>query len=446
MRQLIMLIDLLLSCFTLIFVTAYVGLCYLCRSRGNPSTHTKKLLVVQTFHTYAAIKKSGHEEMIYQTDLDGFFDQVYTLYPTVGSDTGQPTGEFSGNHRITTMNARHEFIEYKMAALPLKLFPTLNFILSQTIMLRAMQRFTKKHQINLVRGTCPFLTGLYAMLIARQNNIPYSLRIGGNYDLMHKNGLMVYRKIFRRYWVAKKIAHWVFRNADNVCAVNNNNLQYCLNNGAKKEKCVVIRYGNMIDPIHYTEPKQRQGFLKTIGIDPHRPITIYVGRLTSVKHPEDLLTITKLASKILPNMLTIVIGNGDVKASLEQQAKQMNIENNIVFLGHQNQEKLAQLYVDANVYLSTLTGRSLVEAALAELPMLAYDYEWHSEMVIPDKTGELAPYRDTQAMAQQLIDLLQNPDRAKKLGQQARLFTLDLMDKGKIRLLEQQTARALLKE
>ena len=263
---------------------------------------------------------------------------------------------------------------------------------------------------------------------------------------MHKNGLMVYKKIFQRYWVAKKFAHWVFRNADNVCAVNNNNLQYCLDNGARKEKCVVIRYGNMIDPLHYIEPKQRKSCLQEMGIDSQRPIAIYVGCLTDVKHPEDLLTITQLTSKILPNMLTIVIGDGDVKAMLEQQAKQMNIEKNIVFLVHQNQEKLAQLYVDANVYLSTLTGCSLVEAALAELPMLAYDYEWHSEIVIPDKTGKLSPYRDTQTMAQQLIDLLQDPDRAKKLGQQARLFTLDLMDKDKISLLEQQTAQALLKK
>ena len=98
---------------------------------------------------------------------------MYTLYPKFGSDAGQPTGKFPGSHRITNMNEKHIFIEYKMSFVPFPALPTLNSILSQAIMLKQMQNFAKNHHINLVRGNFPFLTGFYAMLIARQNNIPY---------------------------------------------------------------------------------------------------------------------------------------------------------------------------------------------------------------------------------------------------------------------------------
>ena len=280
------------------------------------------------------------------------------------------------------------------------------------------------------------------MLLAQLLSVPYSLRIGGNYDLMHDNGLMPYKKIFRRYSVAKKVAHVVLRNADNVAAVNTNNLNYALDNGARKDKSIVVRYGNMVDKLHYEPVEGREPLLESLGIK-GRAVAVCVGRLTSIKHPEDVLVATAVAVREVPNLLTIFVGNGDQQDVLQALAKEMNIDNNVLFLGKRNQEFLARLYVEADVYLSPLTGRSLVEAGLAALPLIAYDYEWHAEFVQHEKTGLLVPYREPEALGRALAEILLDEKKAKTLGSNARSLALELMDKNSILQQERDAYRAM---
>jgi glycosyltransferase involved in cell wall biosynthesis len=398
---------------------------------GSKEYHDKKvLLVIQNYHTYESIKMSGHEEIITQTDLGGYFEKVITLYPTVGSDSGQPMGDFRGRSRSIRLNDIHLFLEYKMNAFKSNRFSILPFILSQFQMLNEVISLSKANNVSVVRGYCPFLTGLYAIIVGKCCGVPITLRVGANYDLMYENsGLMVYKKIFKNYKVAKKVANFVFRNSDCVSAVNLNNKEYCVANGANPDKTHVVRYGNMIDPQHYIPPNER-GLLDADCVDlNNRPVAICVGRLTKIKHPEDVLLATRVAKCSIPNLLTVIVGTGDMELELVELSKDLEIQDNILFMGKRDQDFLARLYPHANVYLSPLTGRTMVEAALAGLPLIAYDYEWQKEIAKDAITGLLVPFRDYEKMGQAMISLLTDPDYASKLGSNARENTLDLMDK-----------------
>ena len=116
-------------------------------NKTRQSSKKRTLLLIQTYHTHASILKSKHEEMIYQTDLGGYFNHVYTLYPTVGSDLDQPIGEFTTKSRVIKMNKRHTFIEYKMSYLNLSSLPMLDFIISQSLMLRELKKLKSLLQI-----------------------------------------------------------------------------------------------------------------------------------------------------------------------------------------------------------------------------------------------------------------------------------------------------------
>lgn len=395
----------------------------------------KSLLVLQAFHSYDSIAKSGHEELITQTDLDGFFDKVYTVYPILGANPFDSLDSYPGFRRIIEINNTHTFYEYKMSIFKPARFQVLGFLVSQFLMLLQLRKLVKRENIAVIRGNCPFLTGLYALVVSKWCDRPFSLRIGGNFDLMYKNGLMSYQRIFKRYWVQKIIGKFVFKRADNICAVNDNNLQYCVDNGANPDKCQVIRYGNVVDPIHFVDPKERNKGLVDYDFSGRR-VVLCVGRMTSVKHPEDVLEVTKIASRSIPDLLTVFVGEGEMRAELERRAFSEGVGKNVLFLGNKKQDYLAELYSLSDAYLSPLTGRSMVEAALAGLPLIAYDYEWHSEIVIPGKTGELVSYRSVGQMAQKLVDLLGDQDYLDQLGVGARSFTLDLMDKEKIRRQE----------
>lgn len=425
-------IDLVLCLFLLpiLFIFSLCLLVYGRRSRLGAKKQS--MLVLQAFHSYDSIIKSGHEELITQTDLDGFFKQVFTVYPILGANPFDNVGSFKGASRQLKINDIHTFFEYKMSIFDPVRFQVLGFLLSQYLMLLHLRSLILKEGISVIRGNCPFLTGFYSLILSKWCRVPFSLRIGGNFDLMNQNGLMSYQRIFKRYWVQKIIGRFVFKHADNICAVNNNNLQYCIDNGADPEKCKVIRYGNVVDYIHFTPPEGRKRGL--IDFDyTDKCVALCVGRLTAVKHPEDVLKVTKLVSQIFPNILTVFIGEGELKIELESSATREGITDNVLFLGNRNQDYLAELYAISDVYLSPLTGRSMVEAGLAGLPLIAYDYEWHSEIVIPGQTGELVPYRSVEQMAEKLITVLDDRAYLNKLGKGARDFTLDMMDKDKIR-------------
>ena len=434
-EKLATLLDLSLALIILPFILLIsLVLCLLSKLSANRSG-TKSLLVIQAFHSFDSISRSGHEELITQTDLDGFFDKVYTVYPILGANPFDNDNAFQGCHRECKINDVHTFIEYKMSLFKSNRFQAFGFLLSQFVMLLRLKWLIQHESIAVVRGNCPFLTGLYALVLSKWTNTPYSLRIGGNFDLMYANGLMSYQRIFKRYFVQKIIGKFVFKRAHNVCAVNNNNMQYCIDNGADPKKCKVIRYGNVVDPIHYSEPKERKSQVLDLDFSGRR-VALCVGRLTAVKHPEDVLKVTKIASEKIPELLTVFVGDGDMRAELEGMVEQEGLTNHVLFLGNQNQAYLSALYAVSDVYLSPLTGRSMVEAALAALPLIAYDYEWHSEIVISGKTGYLVPYRSIHEMASTLVKLLQNEKLISDLGKEARRFTLKLMDKDKIRSQE----------
>ena len=125
-----------------------------------------------------------------------------------------------------------------------------------------------------------------------------------------------------------------------------------------------------------------------------------------------------------------------MELELVELSKDLEIQDNILFMGKRDQNFLARLYPHANVYLSPLAGRTMVEAALAGVPLIAYDYEWQKEIVKDTVTGLLVPFRDYEKMGQDIIRLLSNPELASKLGLNARKNTLKLMDKSTIKEIE----------
>jgi glycosyltransferase involved in cell wall biosynthesis len=79
----------------------------------------------------------------------------------------------------------------------------------------------------------------------------------------------------------------------------------------------------------------------------------------------------------------------------------------------------------ADVIVSPLTGRALIEAALSGTPVVAYDVEWHRELIRNHDTGLLVPYRDYAAMATAILWVFDHPGEAGTLGAHARAAALE---------------------
>ncbi|MDH4113621.1 MAG: glycosyltransferase [Actinomycetota bacterium] len=144
-----------------------------------------------------------------------------------------------------------------------------------------------------------------------------------------------------------------------------------------------------------------------------------VGRLAPVK---DHRTFFEAAARLLsdrPDTTVVVAGDGQLRESLEAEARLM-LGDRVRFLGWV--EDLPSLYGALDVVV--LTSRSegtpvaLIEAAASGTPVVATGVGGVPEVVRDRETGLLVPPRDPVAVAAQILTLLQDPQGARKMGEE----------------------------
>lgn len=413
--------------------------------RNKAQIDRPRLLAIWTGHSYKSIITYNHLEVVLQQNCKGFFEHVFILYPILGANPIDRNEHFPGIIRKIDFAPGFTFIESRINTFSfLKMLPLTNFICSQVSMIFKMAVLIKNENVSVVKAFDPFLTGLYALLLGRIRSIPFAMRVGSNFDLLYqKNHHVPYGLVFRSYRISRLIGRFVLKRCNLIMPATENYYQYCIRNGAKKENTIITRFGNLVDDAHRTPPKERTKPVEKLAfLDKH--FGIYVGRLAAEKNAGDLVDITYEIVKIRKEATLVVIGDGNLLDSMKERAKQLSVANSLIFLGKKNQEYIAQLLPMATAFIATHGGRSLMEAAYAGIPLLAYDWEWHGELVIPGQTGELVPFGDCKAMANSFCKMVDDHGYALTLGKNARILALDILDKQKILEIEKNAYRGLL--
>lgn len=111
----------------------------------------------------------------------------------------------------------------------------------------------------------------------------------------------------------------------------------------------------------------------------------------------------------LPETALAICGEGDARAGLEEQVHALGLDERVFFLGHVADASQYLHAFDIFLFpsLSETLGFALLEAGLAELPVVASSVGGIPDIVIHEETGLLVPPRDSTALAtalQRLID------------------------------------------
>ena len=102
---------------------------------------------------------------------------------------------------------------------------------------------------------------------------------------------------------------------------------------------------------------------------------IAVGRLEPEKRTEDILAALKLVHVHYPMVGLFIVGEGRERGRLERMVRSLELEKNVVFLGHRPDARglmaSAHAFIQASAYEGY--GRTLIEAALAKVPIITTD-------------------------------------------------------------------------
>jgi glycosyltransferase involved in cell wall biosynthesis len=156
------------------------------------------------------------------------------------------------------------------------------------------------------------------------------------------------------------------------------------------------------------------------------------GRLSEEKGQIYLIHLAEILKEKGMKFRILIAGSGKLKTWLKKQARQRNVQDEVVFLGFI--DPLKQFYMDIDIFLlSSLWegfGYVMVEAMAEKKPVIAFDINSSSEVVDDGNSGYLVPRGDVEAMAEKVLKLAGNPKLREEFGQNGfhrveRLFSID---------------------
>lgn len=188
----------------------------------------------------------------------------------------------------------------------------------------------------------------------------------------------------------------------------------------------IISIKNGIDLARFqTRNAQSQVALKAqLKLNGKQRLLGIVARLNPIKNHALLLTAFAEVHKNLPDTALIIIGNGVTRSALEQQTHALQLEQAVFFLGDRADVPALLAGMDIYVLSSDNEGYSLslLEAAAAALPLVATAVGGNAEIVNPELSGLIVPAKNPAALANALIRLLNDPQAAGAMGQNARIW------------------------
>jgi glycosyltransferase involved in cell wall biosynthesis len=153
-----------------------------------------------------------------------------------------------------------------------------------------------------------------------------------------------------------------------------------------------------------------------------RFITIVANMRHDVKDHPMFLRAARRVHRAVPEAAFVLAGEGERIDSLRALARESGLERDVFFTGRC--ERVAELLSvsDVCVLSSRAEGFSnaILEYMAAARPVVATDVGGAREAVIEGETGYLVPPGDDQTMAARIISLLNDPERAKKMGERGR--------------------------
>jgi glycosyltransferase involved in cell wall biosynthesis len=147
-----------------------------------------------------------------------------------------------------------------------------------------------------------------------------------------------------------------------------------------------------------------------------------VARLAPQKGQRVLLDAAPLVLERHPDARFVLVGDGESRRELEEQARRLTIDDHVVFTGARDDvpELLASFSVFALPSYFEGLCVAVLEAQAAGVPVVATPVGGVRETVVSGETGLLAAVGDPASLAQGIVRLLDDPDEAQRLAAEAR--------------------------
>jgi phosphatidyl-myo-inositol dimannoside synthase len=162
-----------------------------------------------------------------------------------------------------------------------------------------------------------------------------------------------------------------------------------------------------------------------------RPVVVCVSRLVPRKGQDTLIRSWPAVVAGVPDAVLLLVGSGPYRGDLERLTASCGVAGSVRFTGSVPWPELPAHYAAGDVFAMPCRTRRrgldveglgivYLEASATGLPVIAGDSGGAPDAVLEGETGLVVPGDSIEATAAAVIELLQDPERAVKMGEQGR--------------------------
>ena len=191
------------------------------------------------------------------------------------------------------------------------------------------------------------------------------------------------------------------------------------------------------NPIESNKPSMKYESFYDIGIKlPESSVKIgFSGRLCATKGINLFIEAMQFVIAERPSSIGVVFGESaettseglDYLSAMKNFSKELGIADRIMFLGFREDVQLLMQFLDVFVSSSDTEawGRSICDALVAGVPVVATDVGGVSDVIRNGVTGYLVPPRNSNALSDAIIQIIEDPAKGRLMAKTGKEWILD---------------------
>jgi len=226
-------------------------------------------------------------------------------------------------------------------------------------------------------------------------------------------------------WMGRGV-NWAFGRADAIVGVSSHTARSFVEAGYRPDRVHAVL--NAIEPSRWDPTLDPAPGRASLGVPDGAPLIVSVARLFPGKGHFELLNALALAKRKHPNVRLAIVGSdypadSGTTGKLKERASELGIAENVMFTGQRSD--IASLLAACDIFslpsFEEPFGLVFAEAMAMKRPVVALTNGGTPEVVEHGKCGLLSPPGDIDALAANLVQLLDDPALRARFGEHGRM-------------------------
>ena len=303
--------------------------------------------------------------------------------------------------------------KFDRAGIPTRVFGMKNALDAKNYL--RLKKFLKREKFDVVH-TNILRADIFGKLAAHSAGTPVIISTEHGIHAWEHRGPLVRKAV--KWFYLKTVKY-----SSGIICVSDHVKNALLREGVPENKLHRIYNGVDTDLFVPTTGDERDKLRSFITDQPVDYTVGLVGNLVEIKGIQYFMESLPQIFRKIPRLLVVVVGEGPLKDELRNETIEMGISDRVKFLGRLSSitsKIMSSLDVLVQPSLTESFGLAAAEALSCQVPVVASNVGGLAELIEDGVCGFLVPPRRPKALAEKVIEIIDDPIKRLQLGEQGR--------------------------